>query len=64
MAAEIKTYLQPQILSFVKEQGDDKMKKEIENHYKQIKSDILNIIVSEMECINNDPDLQHLIPKE
>ena len=27
------------------------MKQEIENNYKQIKSDILNIVVSEMERI-------------
>ncbi|QQS98385.1 YWFCY domain-containing protein [Sphingobacterium spiritivorum] len=62
VAAEIKAYQQiPQILSFVNEQGVDKMKQEIENNYKQIKSDILNIVVSEMERIKNDPKLQHLL---
>jgi hypothetical protein len=45
VAAESKAYQQiPQILSFVNEQGEDKMKQEIENNYKQIKSDILNIV--------------------
>ena len=65
VAAESKAYQQiPQILSFVNEQGEDKMKQEIENNYKQIKSDILNIAVSEMERIKNDPNLQHLVQKE
>jgi hypothetical protein len=40
------------------------MKQEIESNYKQIKSDILNIVVSEMERIKNDPNLQHLVQKE
>lgn len=62
VAAETKAYQQiPQILSFVNEQGEDKMKQEIESNYKQIKSDILNIVVSEMERIKNDPNLQHLV---
>ena len=65
VAAESKAYQQiPQILSFVNEQGEDKMKQEIERNYKQIKSDILNIVVSEMERIKNDPNLQHLVQKE
>lgn len=65
VAAESKAYQQiPQILSFVNEQGEDKLKQEIENNYKQIKSDILNIVVSEMERIKNDPNLQHLVQKE
>lgn len=65
VAAETKAYQPiPQILSFVNEQGEDKMKQEIESNYKQIKSDILNIVVSEMERIKNDPNLQHLVQQE
>lgn len=64
VAAESKAYQQiPQILSFVNEQGEDKMKQEIDSNYKRIKSDILNIVVSEIERINNDPDLKHLVPQ-
>ena len=37
------------------------MKQEIENNYLQIKSEILNVIESEMERIKNDPNLQHLV---
>tara|TARA_R110002126_G_scaffold212000_2_gene358499 strand:+ start:29049 stop:31049 length:2001 start_codon:yes stop_codon:yes gene_type:complete len=65
VAAETKAYQKiPQILSFVNERGEDKMKQEIESNYKQIKSDILNIVVSEMERIKNDPNLQHLVQQE
>ncbi|GAB3348697.1 hypothetical protein GCM10027566_04310 [Arachidicoccus ginsenosidivorans] len=59
---ETKAYQQiPQILSFVNEHGADKMKQEIESNYKQIKSDILNIVISEMDRIKNDPNLRHLV---
>ena len=65
VAAETKAYQKiPQILSFINEQGEDKMKQEIESNYKQIKSDILDIVVSEMERIKNDPNLQHLVQNE
>ena len=46
------------------EEGEDKMKQEIESNYKLIKSDILNIVESEMERIKNDPNLQHLVQQE
>lgn len=62
VASETKAYQKiPQILSFVDEQGEDKMKQEIESNYRQIKSDILHIVESEIERIKNDPNLQHLV---
>ncbi|WP_294824472.1 conjugal transfer protein MobC, partial [uncultured Flavobacterium sp.] len=62
VASETKAYQKiPQILSFVNEQGEDKMKHEIDSNYRQIKKDIVLIIESEMERIKNDPDLQHLV---
>ena len=65
VASETKAYQKiPQILSFVDEQGEDKMKQEIESNYRQIKSDILHIVENEMERIKNDPNLQHLIQQE
>ncbi|WP_286767803.1 MULTISPECIES: conjugal transfer protein MobC [Sphingobacterium] len=64
VATETKVYQKiPEILSFVNDQGEDKMKQEIESNYRQIKSDILSIVENEMERIKNDPDLQHLIQK-
>ncbi|ADY52139.1 hypothetical protein Pedsa_1580 [Pseudopedobacter saltans DSM 12145] len=65
VATETKAYQKiPQILSFVNEQGEDKMKQEIESNYRQIKTDIMNIVVKEMERIKNDPNLQHLIQED
>jgi hypothetical protein len=62
VAAETKVYLKiPEILSFVDEHGQDKMKQEIESNYRQIKIDIVLIIATELERIKNDPDLQHLV---
>ncbi|UPZ16218.1 conjugal transfer protein MobC [Flavobacterium humidisoli] len=64
VAAETKTYQKiPEILSFVNENGEDRMKAEIEANYKQIKLDIVSIVADELERIKNDPKLQHLIPK-
>ena len=51
----------PEILSFVDESGEDNMKRDIENNYRQIKLDIVHIVESEMERIKNEPNLQHLI---
>lgn len=62
VANEIKAYKNiPEILSFVNEAGEDRMKQQIEKNYRQIKLDIVNIVENEIERIKNDPDLQHLI---
>ncbi len=62
VAAETKAYQKiPEILSFVDESGEDNMKRDIENNYRQIKLDIVHIVESEMERIKNDPNLQNLI---
>ena len=59
---EIKNYLKiPEILSFQDENGNDCMKKVIDDNYKKVKADILTIIVCEMDRIKNDPALQHLV---
>lgn len=65
VAAETKVYQRiPEILSFVDEHGEDKMKQEIETNYKQIKQDIVQVIKTELERIKNDPDLQHLVQED
>lgn len=62
VAAETKAYQQiPQILSFVNEKGEDKMKQQIESNYRQIKQDIVLVIETELERIKNDPNLKHLL---
>lgn len=65
LTAEVKkTKKIPQIVSFTDEKGDQNMKKQIDENYRKIKSDIVKIIDDELERIKNDPDLQHLVPKE
>jgi len=62
VARETKDYQRiPQIASFKDSEGKDIMKQEIESNYKQIKTDIVKIIADELERIQNDPDLQHLV---
>jgi len=62
VAAETKACQKiPNIRSFADNDGNDRMKQEIEANYKQIKKDIVLIIESELERIKNDPDLQHLV---
>lgn len=62
VALETKMYQRiPQILSFTDEYGEDRMKQEIAGNYRQIKSDVLSIVASELERIKNDPKLQYLV---
>lgn len=62
VAAETKAYKKiPEILSFIDAEGKDRMKQEIEANYRQIKQDIVEVILMEMERIKNDPNLQHLV---
>lgn len=62
VTAEEKQYQNiPNIRSFIGKDGKDTMKRDIEDNYRQIKLDIVNIIDLELERIKNDPDLTHLI---
>ena len=53
----------PEIISFLDENGNDTMEDQINDNYRQIKADVENIILLEMERIENDPSLEHLIKK-
>jgi len=65
VAAETKAYQKiPQILSFEDENGEDQMQQQIQANYKQVKTDIIQLITDELTCIENDPELAHLIRKE
>ena len=65
VSAEMKNYQKiPQILSFVDEDGTDKMQEQIQANYKQVKLDIVELIKNELERIENDPNLAHLVRKE
>jgi hypothetical protein len=65
VASETKDYQKiPEILSFIDENGKDNMKQAIEENYRQIKTDIVLVIETELERIKNDPNLKHLIQKD
>lgn len=65
VASETKGYQKiPEILSFIDENGKDNMKQAIEGNYRQIKTDIVLVIETELGRIKNDPNLKHLVPKD
>ena len=65
VSAETKAYKKiPQISFFTDEHGNDNMKQVIKANYKQVKTDVLQIVESEMGRIKNDPSLQHLVLSE
>lgn len=51
----------PEIINFSDTDGKDIMKEQIQLNYDRIKQDIRDIVSSEMERIENDPELAHLI---
>ena len=62
VSEEEKSYQKiPDIRSFSDASGTDRMQRDIEDNYRQIKLDIVNIIHMELERIKSDPDLEHLI---
>jgi hypothetical protein len=62
VALENKNYKPiPEIRSFISETGEDRMDKEIDQNYRQVKLDISKIIALELSRIQNDPELRHLI---
>jgi hypothetical protein len=65
VASETKEYQKiPEILSFIDENGKDNIKQAIEENYRQIKTDIVLVIETELERIKNDPNLKHLIQND
>ena len=54
----------PNIRSFTDKDGNDQMRKQIEENYKGVKGDILSIVINEIDRIKNDPGLQHLIKND
>ncbi len=64
VALETKNYKPiPEIRSFISETGEDRMDKEIDQNYRQVKLDVSKIIASELSRIENDPELAHLVRK-
>lgn len=64
LARETATYIPiPEITSFIDEDGNDTMEREIEDNYQRIRTEVNQIITEEMERIKKDPKLKHLIPQ-
>ena len=62
VSAEMKAYQPiPIIAEFTNEDGSDKLRETIEANYKRVKQEILSLVSSEMERIQNDPNLKGLI---
>jgi hypothetical protein len=56
LSRETKNYEKiPNIRSFTDKDGNDQMRKQIEENYKGVKADILSIVTNEMDRIKNDP---------
>lgn len=54
----------PEITSFMDENGNDTMKEQIDANYRQIKEDVENIILLEIERIESDPSLENLMKEK
>mgnify|MGYP001198464677 CR=1 FL=1 len=54
----------PEVIDFLDDDGNDLMKEQIQRNYDRIKQDVRDIISSEMERIENDPELAHLIKEK
>lgn len=64
-AAETKAYKKiPEIVNFNDANGNDTMQAEIDLNYQQIKRDVLDIVKEELERIEGDENLRHLLKKE
>ena len=62
VSAEMKAYQPiPIIAEFTNEDGSDNLKETIEANYKCVKQDVLTLVDSEVERIENDPEPCHLI---
>ena len=65
VAAETKAYQSiPVITDFTDENGENKMKEQIQLNYNRIKEETKQIVAEELERIKNDPALAHLLQQE
>ena len=54
----------PVITDFTDEEGNDRMKEQIQENYNRIKADVKRIVTDELERIKNDPALAHLLQQK
>ncbi len=54
----------PVITDFTDENGIDRMKEQIQENYNRIKADVKQIVAEELQRIQNDPALAHLVQQK
>ena len=54
----------PVITDFTDEEGNDRMKEQIQENYNRIKADVRQIVTDELERIKSDPALAHLLQQK
>ena len=54
----------PVITDFTDEEGNDRMKEQIQENYNRINADVKQIVADELERIKNDPALAHLLQQK
>lgn len=53
----------PTIVDFTDANGQDTLEQEIQSNYKRVKLNVIEIVEGEMQRIQNDPELVHLLKK-
>lgn len=62
VSAETKNYKSiPIITDFMDENGNDRMKEQIQDNYSRIKTEIKQLVKDELKRIEDDPELAHLL---
>lgn len=54
----------PVITDFTDENGNDRMKEQIQENYNRIKAEVKQIVSDELQRITNDPELSHLLQQK
>ena len=54
----------PVITDFKDENGNDRMKEMIQENYNRIKAEVKQIVANELQRIQNDPSLAHLLQQK
>ena len=54
----------PNFVTLTDEEGNDRMKEQIQENYNRIKADVKRIVTDELERIKNDPALAHLLQQK
>ena len=54
----------PIITDFTDENGNDRMKEQIQENYNRIKAEVKQIVSNELQRIADDPELSHLLQQK